>query len=98
MKTLEYQAYKKHILQYMTLDDLKDNLEHHTPAELVRDGFFDCYYAQVLDTLKDVYGDEYKQKIYLRKDGDTKFRNGEAYCWTVYVNKMAMAIKKMVEE
>lgn len=44
----------------MTLDDLKANLEHHTPAELVRDGFFDCYYAQVLDTLKDVYGDEYK--------------------------------------
>ena len=98
MKTLEYQAFKKHILQYMTLDDLKDNLEHHTPAELVRDGFFDCYYAQVLDTLKDVYGDEYKQKTYLRKDGDMKFKNSEAYCWTVYVNKMAMAIKKMVEE
>ena len=57
MKTLEYQAYKKHILQYMTLDDLKANLEHHTPAELARDGFFDCYYAQVLDTLEDVYGD-----------------------------------------
>lgn len=65
---------------------------------LVRDGFFNCYLSQVLDTLKEVYGDEYKPETYLTKNGDLKYRNGEPYCWTIYINKMAMAIKKMVEE
>lgn len=40
MKIKEYQAYKKHILNYMTVDALKADLEYHTPQKLVRDGFF----------------------------------------------------------
>ena len=62
MKIKEYQAYKKHILNYMTVDELKDNLECRTPKQLIRDGFFNCYFSQVLDTLKEVYGDEYKTR------------------------------------
>lgn len=98
MKTLEYQTYKKHILNYMTVDELKANLECRTPKQLIRDGFFVCYYSQVLDVFKEVYGDEYRPETYLRKDGGIRFKNGEAYCWTVYVNKMALAIKKLIEE
>lgn len=98
MKIKECQAYKKHILSYMSLDDLKANLEYHTPEQLVRSGFFACYYSQVLDTLKEVYGDDYKPETYLDKDGDVKFRGDEAYCWTVYVNKMATAIDKLTRE
>lgn len=98
MKIKEYQAYKKHILNYMTVDELKDNLEYNTPKKLVIDGFFDCYFSQVLDTFKEVYGDEYKPETYLTKNGDLKYRNGEPYCWTIYVGKMAMAIEKLVKE
>lgn len=98
MKIKEYQAYKKHILEYMTVDELKTNLEHHTPTELVRDGFFVCYYSQILDVFKEIYGDEYKPKTYFKKDETLKYRAGETYCWTVYVNKMALAIKKLIEE
>lgn len=76
MKTLEYQAYKKHILNYMTVDELKTNLERHTPTELVRDGFFVCCYSQVLDVFKEVYGDEYRPETYLKKDGGL---NGEPH-------------------
>ena len=34
MKTKEYQAYKKHILNYMTVDELKANLECRTPKTI----------------------------------------------------------------
>lgn len=34
MKIKEYQAYKKHILNYMTVDDLKADLEYHTPQKI----------------------------------------------------------------
>lgn len=98
MKIKEYQAYKKHILNYVTVDELKIDLKYHTPQKLVRDGFFNCYISQVLDTLKEVYGDEYKPETYLTKNGDLKYRNGEPYCWTIYINKMAMAIEKLVKE
>lgn len=98
MKTREYQAYKKHILNYMTVDELKDNLECRTPKQLIRDGFFNCYFSQVLDTLKEVYGDEYKPETYFNKDETLKYRAGEAYCWTVYVNKMALTIEKLIKE
>lgn len=95
MKIKEYEAYKSHILNHMTIDDLKANLESHTPEQLIRDGFFDCYYAQILDTLKDVYGDDYKEDIYLDKKGELRIKLGEPYCWKVYISKMAMAIKNL---
>lgn len=98
MKIKEYEAYKNHILNYMTIDDLKANLESHTPEQLIRDGFFDCYYAQILDTLKEVYGDEYNKDIYLDKKGELRIKLGEPYCWKVYLGKMAMAIKKLMKE
>lgn len=98
MKIKEYEAYKSHILNYMTIDDLKANLENHTPEQLIRDGFFDCYYAQILDTLKDVYGDDYNEDIYLDKKGELRIKLGEPYCWKVYLGKMAMAIKKLMKE
>ena len=98
MKIKEYQAYKDHILKYQSIEDLKANLKHRTPEQLVRDGFFVCYYSQVLDTLKEVYGDEYKPETYFNKDETLKYRAGEAYCWTIYVNKMALAIEKLIKE
>ena len=68
------------------------------PEQLIRDGFFDCYYAQILDTLKEVYGDDYKEDIYLDKKGEFRIKLGEPYCWKVYLSKMAMAIKKLMKE
>lgn len=99
MKIKEYEAYKKHILRYMTIEDLKENLKHHTPEQLVHNRFFVSNYEVVLDTFEKIYGDEYCPYPYVTNDGlHLRFRKGEAYCWTVYVNKMTMAIKKLVKE
>lgn len=98
MKIKEYEAYKSHILNYQSIEDLKTLLKSYDVKELATSGFFACDYAQILDVLKEIYGDEYKPETYINKNGTLKTKNGETYLWTVYINKMAMAIKKLMKE
>ena len=69
MKIKEYEAYKKHILRYMTIEDLKENLKHYTPEQLVRNRFFVSNYEVVLDIFEKIYGDEYCPHPYVTNDG-----------------------------
>lgn len=98
MKIKEYEAYKSHILNYQSIEDLKTLLKSYDVKELATSGFFACDYAQVLDVLKEIYGDEFKRETYINKNGTLKTKNGETYLWTVYINKMAMAINKLMKE
>lgn len=106
MKISEYNKFKTEILEYMDIEDLKENLKNYKSfkniystyqagAQMVQDGCFACYYSQVLATLKDVYGTDYKAEAYETKDGQLRWKNGEAYCWTVYKHKMALTIETM---
>ena len=75
MRTQEYQNYKSHILNYMTKEDLKANLNNikadtwHAAYKMAEDGFFACYYNQVLEAFKDIYGEDYKATTYETKSG-----------------------------
>lgn len=98
MKIKEYEAYKSHILNYQSIKDLKTLLKSYDVKEIATSGFFACDYAQVLDVLKEIYGDEFKRETYINKNGTLKTKNGETYLWTVYINKMATAINKLMKE
>lgn len=63
--------------------------------QMVQDGCFDCYYDSVIDTLKTVYGDDFKEDVYFTKDGSYRWKNDECYCWTVYKHKVALTIETM---
>ena len=106
MKKLEYEKFKEHILGSMELEDLKANLETYSKIcvcdstyqrakQLVQDGAFECYYDGVIDVLKTVYGDDFKEDVYFTKDGSYRWKNDECYCWTVYKHKVALTIETM---
>lgn len=106
MKKVEYEKFKEHILGSMDIEDLKANLQSektrcycdctYTKAkQMVQDGFFECYYAGVIEVLKDIYGDDFKEDVYFTKDGELRWKNDECYCWTVYKHKIALTIETM---
>lgn len=106
MKKIEYENFKKHILDYMSVEDLKETLKTYRnlvhcdytyvkAKQMVQDGCFACYYADVLDILKSIYGDDYKEDVYFTKDGELRWKNDECYCWTVYKHKIALTIETM---
>lgn len=109
MKKLEYEKFKEHILSSMDIEDLKANLEtygklsgcdstYQRAKQMVQYGSFECYFSGVIDVLKDVYGDDFKEDVYFTKDGDYRWKNDECYCWTVYKHKVALTIETMVKK
>lgn len=111
MRKSEYNNYKKIILDH--IGDAKTFVEQvnayykknykaptiwHACRQMALDGFYACYYSQVLDDLKAVYGDKYDETKYITKTGDIRYRNGEAYLWTIYTAKMATAGEKLYNE
>lgn len=106
MKIAEYNNIKKHIFEHMAVEDLAENIKAcknrreiattwHAAHQMAQDGFFNCYYSQVLETLKDIYGKDYKEETYKTKDGSLRWKNDEPYCWTVYKAKIASAVEQM---
>lgn len=106
MRTAEYNKFKAHILEYMEAEDLKENIKAYKERRdcpttwkagemMTQDGAFACYYSQVLAVLKDIYGEDYKAETYETKAGDLRWKNGEAYCWTIYKSKIARTIEMM---
>lgn len=111
MRKAEFQNYKKHILAYLAPADFIADVEGyvkrnnnamgsvwHACRQMAQDGFFACYYSQVLDALAEIYGDGYKKDIYITKSGGLRHKSGEAYCWLVYCDKIATAGEKLYNE
>lgn len=106
MKIAEYNKFKSHILDSMSVEDIKSTLESYGKCyklgstylrakQMAQDGCFACYYDSVIEVLKDVYGDDFKESTYFTKDGDYRWKNDECYCWTVYKHKVALTIETM---
>jgi len=109
MRTVEYNKFKAHILEYMEAEDIREQIKAYKERrdcpttwkageQMVQDGCFACYYSQVLSALKDIYGDEYRYETYETKSGDLRWKNGEVYCWTVYKAKIARTIALMEQK
>ena len=111
MKKIEYEKFKQHILSHE--DDnpkrLKEDLDRYlllpesngtlwgAVNTMCQYGCFDVYYRQVMDTLKEIYSDEFNESKYMTKDGQFRLKNNEAYCWVVYKAKVAKAIEMMIK-
>lgn len=111
MKSIEYRKFREHILDHMeSVERLKEELDRYlllpesngtlwgAVDTMCQYGLFDVYYDQVLDTLKEVYGDEFDESKYLTKDRQWRWKNNEAYIWTVYKAKIAKTIEMMYKK
>lgn len=112
MKNIEYRKFREHILDHMdggikelkkTIEDYKELRESNGTLwgavdTMCQYGLFDVYYDQVLDTLKEVYGDEFDERKYITKDRQWRWKNNEAYIWTVYKAKIAKTIEIMIKK
>lgn len=109
MTSIEYRKYRQHILDHMDgdLKVLKGTIKAYKELResngtlwgavdtMCQFGVFDVYYSDVLDTLRDVYGDEFDESRYITKDRQWRWKNNEAYIWTVYKAKIAKTIEIM---
>ena len=57
-------------------------------------GSMDIYAEDMLNSLKDVYGDDFNESIYRNKDGSLKMRDGSPYVETMYKNQLAQRLAK----
>lgn len=101
MKIQEYKKLKSIILSY--IDDVPsmiENIKAHGQGiqGWIQAGALACYYSTCDEELREVYGDDFKESVYYTKDGDYRWKNGEAYIWTVYKWKMGQAIEKLIKE
>jgi hypothetical protein len=69
-----------------------DDSNFRKALRAVEGGDYAISYDDAFNELKDVYGDSFNPDVYLNKDGSYKYKNGEPYVWTVYKNKLAMAL------
>ena len=110
MRNEEFQKIKKHIEAFCGSEkDAVESLEHAKKSfrmendfvaakKMVECGEFEVYYEGVEKFLKELYGEEYREDIYKTKKGDFRTKNGEVYVWTIYKNKIALALAKMGRE
>lgn len=112
MTKLEYEKFKEHVLGfYESPKELKEEVEHYkndlyecggtvfgAVEKMCQYGCFDVYHSDCLETLKEVYGDDFDESKYLTKDGAWRYKNNEAYVWTVYKAKVARAIYEMYKK
>lgn len=105
----EQEAYK----EYMTAFDDEESLDNliasaeaagvpgdsnfRKAQRLVEGGLFGVYYDDAFNGLKEIYGDDFNPDIYLNKDGSYKYKDGEPYVWTIYKNKLAMALSREMD-
>ena len=69
-----------------------DDSNFRKALRAIEGGDYAISYDDAFNELKDVYGDSFNPDVYLNKDGSYKYKNGEPYVWTVYKNKLAMAL------
>lgn len=109
MKKLEFEKYREHILNHMEGDthklaetieiykDLRDSNGTLWGAvdTMCQYGLFDVYFSDCLETLKEIYGDEFDENKYITKNREWRWKNNECYLWTVYKAKIAKTIEIM---
>lgn len=109
MTNIEYRKFRQHILDHMDggIEELKNTIRMYKELKksnntlwgavdtMCQYGLFDVYYFDILETLKNIYGDEYDESKYLTKNGGLRWKNGEVYCWKVYKAKIAKTIEIM---
>lgn len=107
MKIKEFNAFKKHILEYMTTEELAENIKHYKTLResngttwgavqtMAQFGCFAVYYSQVLEALAEIYGEDFDESRYYTKSGELRFKGGECYAWTIYKAKIAKACEMM---
>jgi len=112
MTNTEYRKYRQHILDYMDddLKKLKSKLEDYKTLPesggtlrgaidtMCQYGIFDVYYDQCLETLKEIYGDEFDESRYITKGRQWRFKGREAYIWTIYKAKITKTIELMYKK
>lgn len=111
MTNTEYRKFREHILDHMeSVERLKEELDRYlllpesngtlwgAVDTMCQYGLFDVYYDQVLDTLKEVYGDEFDESKYITKDRQWRWKNNDAYIWTTYKAKIAKTIEIMIKK
>lgn len=57
-------------------------------------GSMDIYAEDMLNSLKDVYGDDFNESVYRNKDGSLKMRDGSPYVETMYKKQLAQRLAK----
>lgn len=112
MTKLEYEKFREHILEfYENPKELRDEITHYQVVipeaggslynavdTMCQYGCFEVYYHDVLEVLKNVYGDDYDDSKYVTKDGNLRYKNNEVYCWTIYKAKLAKTIEMMYKK
>jgi len=76
---------------------LTDNMIYHGAIESVKGGCYGIAYQHAYNDLKKVYGDEFKDSVYIKKGGtadlnEWRYKNGEPYVWAVYCHQLAQAL------
>lgn len=109
MRKAEFSKIKNHILDFFDGDfeELKKQFEvclkqeknaYKVGEEMVSHGLFEVYFEDAEKFLRELYGENFDEKIYKTKNGEFRYKNGEVYVWTIYANKIAKAIEKMIKE
>jgi hypothetical protein len=76
---------------------LTDNMIYHGALEDVKDGRYGVAYYDAYNDLKKVYGEEFKDDVYVKKGGtadsnEWRYKNGKPYVWIVYCHQIAKAL------
>lgn len=109
MTNTEFWKFREHILNHMEdgTEELKNTIKKYKELPdskgtlfgavdtMCQYGVFDVYYDQVLETLKEVYGDKFDESKYITKDRQWRWKNNEAYIWKVYKAKITKTIELM---
>ncbi len=87
---------------------LDDTTDDTTGRELVKGGCFACTYSDAWDAMAEWYGDKFDASRYISpratgaywdniddKNYYLKMRGNVPYLWTVYVDKVAVALEKI---
>ena len=107
MTNIEYRKFKAHIYMYLDPKELSEELKKYKKLPesngtlwgavdtMCQHELFDIHYEQVLNTLRDVYGNDFDESKYVTKDREYRYKNGEVYCWKTYKAKIAKTIELM---
>lgn len=107
MKKQEIQFWKNEMLSYYdTMQDLKKELEKNdhlndsslagTMKYFIDGGCFTVSIYDVIDLFRKLYGESFKEGLYIRKNGDLRYKGSEPVIWHEYKNKMAIAVSKLL--
>ena len=104
MTNLEFNKWKEYILSDTDEDALFENIKAGADPRdsfwgaikrYVQNGNFACYYTDMLDALKDIYGENFDESRYVNKDNSWKFAGNDYKVVKVYEAKMVLALEKI---